>query len=106
MYLNFNYKLFLIFFLTSLAFIIKPIMEMPNLPVATSYWTPEPDFYTGIESWLIAGGAHHTAFSYDITAEQLGAWGEAMGIEVVYIDENTDIRSLKRDLMLGKAIYG
>ena len=84
----------------------KTEKEMPYLPVATSFWSPEPDFYTGIESWLIAGGAHHTAFSYDLTAEQLGAWGEAMGIEVVYIDENTDIRSLKRDLMLGKAIYG
>ena len=84
----------------------KTEKEMPNLPVATSFWTPEPDFYTGTEAWLIAGGAHHTAFSYDLTAEQLGAWGEAMGIEVVYIDENTDIRSLKQNLMLGKAIYG
>ena len=84
----------------------KTEKEMPNLPVASAFWTPEPDFYTGIESWLIAGGAHHTAFTYDLTAEQLGAWGEAMGIEVVYIDEKTDIRSLKRDLMLGKAIYG
>ena len=83
----------------------KTEKEMPNLPVASAFWTPEPDFYTGTEIWLIAGGAHHTAFTYDLTAEQLGAWGEAMGIEVVYIDEKTDIRSLKRDLMLGKAIY-
>ncbi len=84
----------------------KTEKDMPKLPVATAFWTPEPDFYTGIEAWLIAGGAHHTAFSYDLTAEQLGAWGEAMGIEVVYIDEKTDIRTLKQNLMLGKAIYG
>ena len=84
----------------------KTEKDMPKLPVATAFWTPEPDFYTGVEAWLIAGGAHHTAFSYDLTPEQLGAWGEAMGIEVVYIDEKTDIRSFKQSLMLGKAIYG
>ncbi|MBE6756606.1 MAG: L-arabinose isomerase [Ruminococcaceae bacterium] len=84
----------------------KTEQEMPNLPVATAFWTPEPDFYTGVEAWLVAGGAHHTAFTYDMTAEQLGAWGEAMGIEVVYIDEKTDICTLKQNLMLGKAIYG
>ncbi len=84
----------------------KTEKAMPNLPVATAFWTPQPDFYTGIEAWLIAGGAHHTAFTYDLTPDQLGALGEAMGIEVVYIDEKTDIRSLKQNLMLGKAIYG
>ncbi len=84
----------------------KTEKDMPNLPVASAFWSPEPDFYTGIEAWLIAGGAHHTAFTYDLTAEQLGAWGEAMGIEVVYIDEKTDIPTLKQNLMLGKAIYG
>lgn len=83
----------------------KTEKAMPKLPVATAFWTPQPDFYTGIEAWLISGGAHHTAFTYDLTPEQLGAWGEAMDIEVVYIDENTDIRSLKQNLMLGKAIY-
>ena len=40
--------------------------------------------------------AHHTVMTYDLTAEQLGDWGDAMGIEVVYIDENTTIRQLKK----------
>ena len=43
---------------------------MPKLPVATNFWTPEPDMYTGAEAWILAGGAHHTAFTYDLTAEQ------------------------------------
>ena len=34
----------------------------------------------------------------DLTAEQLGDWGDAMGIETVFIDENTTIRQLKKDL--------
>lgn len=78
---------------------------MPKLPVATNFWTPQPDFYTGAEAWILAGGAHHTAFSYDLTAEQMGDWASAMGIEAVFIDKDTTIRNLKKDLMLGEVFY-
>ncbi|MGN0299031.1 MAG: L-arabinose isomerase [Lachnospiraceae bacterium] len=78
---------------------------MPKLPVATAYWVPKPDFKTGLQAWILAGGAHHTAFSYDLTAEQMGDWAAAMGIEAVYIDKDTTIRNLKRDLMLGEVVY-
>lgn len=78
---------------------------MPKLPVATNFWTPQPDLYTGAESWILAGGAHHTAFTYDLNAEQMGDWAAAMGIEAVYIDKNTNIREFKRDLMLGNLFY-
>ena len=79
---------------------------MPKLPVATAFWTPQPDFATGCEAWILAGGAHHTAFSYDVTAEQMGDWAAAMGIEAVYIDNNTNIRDFKKDLMLGQVVFG
>ena len=78
---------------------------MPKLPVATNFWTPKPDMYTGAEAWILAGGSHHTAFTYDLTAEQMGDWAAAMGIEAVYIDEDTKIRDFKRDLMLGEVFY-
>ena len=52
-----------------------------------------------------AGGAHHTAFTYDLTAEQMGDWANAMGIEAVYIDKDTKIREFKKDLMLGNLFY-
>ena len=83
----------------------KTEKDMPKLPVATAYWTPEPDLYTGAEAWILAGGAHHTAFSYDLTADQMGDWAAAMGIEAVYIDKDTKIRDFKRDLMLGEVFY-
>ncbi|TGY91553.1 L-arabinose isomerase [Petralouisia muris] len=79
---------------------------MPKLPVATAFWTPQPDFATGAEAWILAGGAHHTAFTYDLTAEQMGDWAAAMGIEAVYIDSHTNIRDFKKDLMLGNVVYG
>ena len=76
----------------------KTEKPMPNLPVATAFWTPKPDFENGLEAWLMTGGAHHTVMTYDLTADQLGGWGDAMGIETVYIDEHTTIRDLKREL--------
>nr|WP_297873194.1 L-arabinose isomerase [uncultured Blautia sp.] len=78
---------------------------MPKLPVATNFWTPEPNLQTGAEAWILAGGAHHTAFSYDLTAEQMGDWAAAMGIEAVYIDKDTNIRNLKNELRWNEAAF-
>lgn len=35
--------------------------------------------------------------SYDLTVEQMVDWADAMGIEAVIIDNNTDIRTLKNE---------
>ena len=78
---------------------------MPKLPVATAFWTPEPNLTVGTEAWILAGGAHHTAFTYDLTAEQMGDWGNAMGIEVIYIDKDTTIRELKNELRWNRAAF-
>ena len=78
---------------------------MPKLPVATAFWTPQPDLKTGAQAWILAGGAHHTAFSYDLTAEQMGDWADAMGIEAVYIDKDTTIRQFKNELRWNALAY-
>ena len=52
---------------------------MPKLPVATAFWTPEPNLQVGTEAWIYAGGAHHTAFSYDLTTEADGRLGKRYG---------------------------
>ena len=83
----------------------KTEKPMPELPVATNYWTPYPDLYTGAEAWILAGGAHHTAFSYDLTIDQMADWAEMMGVEAVIIDKNTTIPALKKDLKLGEIFY-
>jgi len=80
-------------------------IPMPKLPVASAFWKPEPNLATGAEAWILAGGAHHTAFSYDITAEQMGDWAAAMGIEAVYIDKDTTIRSFKNELRWNAMYY-
>jgi len=83
----------------------KTEKPMPKLPVATAFWTPQPSLSTGAEAWILAGGAHHTAFSYDLSVEQMTAWADAMGIESVVIDHNTEIRRLKQELRWNEAIY-
>ncbi len=72
--------------------------DMPSLPVATAFWTPQPNLKVGAEAWILAGGAHHTAFSYDLTVDQMVDWAAFMGIESVVIDNNTNIRDFKNEL--------
>ena len=83
----------------------KTEQPMPKLPVATAFWTPEPNLQTGAEAWILAGGAHHTAFSYDLTAEQMGDWAAYMGIEAVYIDKDTTIRQFKNELLWNSVVF-
>lgn len=78
---------------------------MPKLPVATAFWTPQPSLAVGTTCWTLAGGAHHTAFSYDLTADQMVAWADAMGIESVVIDNNTTVADFKRQLRWNAAAY-
>jgi L-arabinose isomerase len=78
---------------------------MPKLPVATNFWVPEPNLQVGAEAWIYAGGAHHTAFSYDITAEQMKDWADAMGIECIVINKDTTIPSLQNELRWNSVYY-
>ena len=79
--------------------------EMPKLPVATAFWTPQPSLEVGAEAWILAGGAHHTAFSYDLSVDQMVDWAAAMGIESVVIDKDTTIRNFKNELRWNSVYY-
>ncbi|MDF2803387.1 MAG: L-arabinose isomerase [Anaerocolumna sp.] len=79
---------------------VKPILDMPNLPVARVMWKALPDLKTGAECWILAGGAHHTVFSYSITATQMIDWAEIMGIEYIHISKETKVQDLKQLLFL------
>ncbi|MDD3279466.1 MAG: L-arabinose isomerase [Lachnospiraceae bacterium] len=83
----------------------KTEKPMPKLPVATNFWVPQPNLQIGAEAWIYAGGAHHTAFSYDLTSEQMCDWADAMGIESVVIDNNTEIRSFRNELKWNSMYY-
>ncbi len=79
---------------------VKPIMPMPNLPVARVMWRAMPDLQKGVECWIAAGGAHHTVLSYDVSAEQLRDWAGMMDIEFVHITKDTVPEELEEKLFL------
>ncbi len=83
---------------------IKP-KPMPKLPVATALWIPMPNFEIGAGSWILAGGTHHSCFSYSITPEYWRDYAEIAGIEMLHINKDTTIESFSRDMRYNEVYY-
>jgi len=79
--------------------------DMPNLPVARVLWDAKPDLQTAASAWILAGGAHHTGYSQNLSAEQLEDFVEMMDIEFLLIDEKTDLYRFKQELRWNDAAY-
>ena len=84
---------------------VKPIMNMPNLPVARVMWKPMPDLLCGVECWITAGGAHHTVLSYDVSAAQMRDFANMMNIEFVHITKDTTVEALEEKLMIADLVW-
>ncbi len=85
---------------------VVPIDEpLPNLPVARALWLPRPNLKVAAAAWIHAGGAHHTSFSYSVTAEHLQDFADISGIEFLLIDENTRIQEFKEKLRWNDLYY-
>jgi L-arabinose isomerase len=78
---------------------------LPNLPVARALWLPRPNLKVAAAAWIYAGGAHHTSFSYTVTAEMLQDFAEMAGIEFMVIDENTRVDEFKDKLRWNDLYY-
>jgi L-arabinose isomerase len=84
---------------------VKADADMPKLPVARAMWVPQPDLKTGAGAWILAGGAHHTAFSQAVDARYLEDFAEMAGIEFIHIGRNTTIRDIKNELRWNELYY-
>jgi L-arabinose isomerase len=84
---------------------VKPIFDMPNLPVARVMWRPKMGLAEGIRQWLYAGGAHHTVLTYAASAQMLKDWADIMGIECVHLTEATQSDELKTRLELSDVLW-
>ena len=80
-------------------------MELPKLPVARVLWKPQPSLSESAENWILAGGAHHTVFSYKVTPEQLKDWAELVGIECVLINNETNKLTFKNEFHWNYVIF-
>jgi L-arabinose isomerase len=84
---------------------VKADNDMPNLPVARALWVPQPDLKTGAGSWILAGGAHHTAFSQAVDAGYLEDFAEMAGLEFIHIGKNTTMSDIRKELRWNEACY-
>ena len=79
--------------------------KLPKLPVARAVWECQPDFKTACHAWILAGGAHHTGYSYAVTAEILEDFANIAGIELVTIDRDTRLTEFKQNLRNNEVYY-
>lgn len=84
---------------------VKIENELPKLPVARVLWKPYPDMATGCAAWIYAGGAHHTGYSQNLTAEHMHDFAEMANIECVLIGKKTDLYQFRNELRWSEVYY-
>jgi L-arabinose isomerase len=84
---------------------VKPMQDLPKLPVARVLWDCKPNLEIAATAWILAGGAHHSAYSQAITTEYMEDFADMAGIELVVIDNDTRIRNFKDTLNANEAYY-
>lgn len=65
--------------------LIRQPQKMPKLPVARVMWKILPDFATGTEAWIYAGGAHHAVVSTALTVEDIRLFAKFTDTELIEI---------------------
>jgi L-arabinose isomerase len=85
--------------------VVSPDADFPKLPVARAMWKPKPNLQIGAAAWILAGGAHHTAFSMAVNKEYLEDFAEMADIEFLLIDESTTISEIKKELRWNEVYY-
>ncbi len=84
---------------------VAPTYQLPKLPVARVLWKPWPDMKTGCSAWIQAGGAHHTGYSQNLTAEHMRDFADMAGIELAHIGKKTDLYQFRNELRWNEAYY-
>ncbi|MRX46988.1 L-arabinose isomerase [Pedobacter puniceum] len=84
---------------------VAPEHDLPKLPVARVLWKPQPDMYTGCAAWILAGGAHHTCYSQNLTAEHIQSFAEIADVEFVLIGKDTNLYQFKNELRWNEVYY-
>ena len=84
---------------------VEPQNDLPHLPVARVLWKPLPDMKTGCAAWIYAGGAHHTAYSQNLTAEHLQDFADMAGLEFLRIGKDTRIDQFRNEIRWNEAAY-
>jgi L-arabinose isomerase len=84
---------------------VKADAGMPKLPVARAMWVPQPNLKIAAGAWILAGGAHHTAFSQAVDIEYLEDFAEMAGIELIHIGKSATMGDIKKELRWNEVYY-
>ncbi len=84
---------------------VEPMGELPKLPVARVLWDAKPNLEIAATAWILAGGAHHTAYSQAVTTEFMEDFADMAGIELLVIDGKTSVREFKDKINANEAYY-
>lgn len=84
---------------------VTPEKELPNLPVAKVLWEPKPNLEVAAATWILAGAAHHNAYSQALSTQEMIDFAEMAGIEAVVIDADTTVRGFKNELRHNSLFY-
>ncbi|MGN6294120.1 MAG: L-arabinose isomerase [Chitinophagaceae bacterium] len=84
---------------------VKATEALPHLPVARVLWKPYPDMKTGCAAWILAGGAHHTCYSQNLTAEHLEDFADMADVEFALIGKDTKLSQFKNELRWSEVYY-
>ncbi|GAB4421505.1 MAG: L-arabinose isomerase [Bacteroidia bacterium] len=85
---------------------LSPERDLPRLPVARVLWKPEPTLAVAAAAWIQAGGAHHTVYSQNLSADHLADYAEMAGVEMVLIDQGTSLFHFRQELRWSEVYYG
>lgn len=84
--------------------VVEP-KPLPKLPVACALWKPMPNLEIGAGAWILAGGTHHSSFSFAVTTEMLEDYATIADIELLIIDKDTTIREINKEMRSNEVYY-
>jgi L-arabinose isomerase len=84
---------------------VLPPQDLHKLPTARVLWDPKPDLKTAAAAWILAGGAHHTVYSQNLTSEHIMDYSAMAGVEFLLIDKDTNLRDFRNEIRWNEVYY-
>jgi L-arabinose isomerase len=85
--------------------VVPPDEPLESLPVARAVWKPAPNLSTSAESWLTAGGPHHTVLTQATVTETLVDFAHMLHTELVVINQETTTAAFTDRLRWNQVYY-
>jgi L-arabinose isomerase len=85
--------------------IVEPDQDLPLLPVARAVYQPKPSLEKSAQAWMLAGGSHHTVLTNSVSAETIEDFARIAKVELVVIDEDTNLRAFAKELQWSAAYH-